>query len=252
MPRGCRRGPPTRCVAAGTSAAAARTPARPPTDIPPKPEPWGWPQRAITGWCPCRAPTCGTCHGHTHDRRIAEPDGGEAARAGIAAISGVNWVTSLRLPPVRDTDNGIPCPSTNTWYFDPVRPRSTGLEPVLGSPNHRPQMRPVHRGPRPAQGASGLQLRQQGFAQSLPEPRPGSSPAAASRSSRPDPVPPAGTPFGCRYTAHAGSRTGLSLVQMPSDRVIGAPGYHRQQRLDPRLQLVGHHPRELLTPFRTP
>ena len=61
---------------------------------------------------------------------------------GMASISGMSWVTSLRLPPVSDTASGMPCASVITWCFEPGRARSTGLGPVLGR-LHRPHMRAV-------------------------------------------------------------------------------------------------------------
>ena len=53
---------------------------------------------------------------------------------GTASISGISWVTSLRLPPVSDTASDMPWPSVKTWCFEPVRARSTGLGPLLGRP----------------------------------------------------------------------------------------------------------------------
>ncbi|MDQ0605181.1 hypothetical protein QF037_009526 [Streptomyces canus] len=49
-------------------------------------------------------------------------------------ISGISWVTSLRLPPVVIAASGMPCASTIRWCLLPALPRSTGDGPVAGPP----------------------------------------------------------------------------------------------------------------------
>ena len=51
--------------------------------------------------------------------------------AGMASMSGMSWVTSWRLPPVRVTARGTPPASLIRWCLLPGRPRSTGLGPTL-------------------------------------------------------------------------------------------------------------------------
>lgn len=71
---------------------------------------------------------------------VTEHDVGAAPRSatlapqtgGTAWSSGMSWVTSLRLPPVRVTASGMPVASVIRWCLLPVLPRSTGLRPVLG------------------------------------------------------------------------------------------------------------------------
>jgi hypothetical protein len=55
-------------------------------------------------------------------------------REGTASTSGINCVTSLRLPPVRVTARGRPLASTRRWRLEPDLPRSTGLGPVAAPP----------------------------------------------------------------------------------------------------------------------
>ncbi len=61
----------------------------------------------------------------------------EAGDGGIFFSRGISWVTSLRLPPVRETASGMPWPSTMRWCLLPGRARSTGLGPLSG-PVERP------------------------------------------------------------------------------------------------------------------
>ena len=78
-------------------------------------------------------------------------------------------MTSLRLPPVGDTANGIPCPSVIRWCFEPVLARSTGLGPVLGR-LESPDVRTVDHHPRPVHDTRGVQFGQQVLVQPLPHP----------------------------------------------------------------------------------
>ena len=54
---------------------------------------------------------------------------------GIASISGMSRVTSLRLPPVSDTASGMPCASVIRCCLAPDPARSAGPGPVLGRPS---------------------------------------------------------------------------------------------------------------------
>ena len=49
---------------------------------------------------------------------------------GMASTSGMSWVMSLRLPPVRLTASGMPPASQIRWCLEPGRPRSTGDGPT--------------------------------------------------------------------------------------------------------------------------
>jgi hypothetical protein len=49
---------------------------------------------------------------------------------GTASTSGISWVMSLRLPPVRLTASGMPPASQIRWCLEPGRPRSTGDGPT--------------------------------------------------------------------------------------------------------------------------
>lgn len=62
--------------------------------------------------------------------RLAAGSAHAPRTGGMASSSGRSWVTSLRLPPVRMTASGVPCPSVIRWCLDPARPRSTGDGPV--------------------------------------------------------------------------------------------------------------------------
>ena len=55
---------------------------------------------------------------------------GQPRIGGIVSSRGSNWVTSLRLPPVKMTAKGRPVASVIGWCLLPSRPRSTGLGPV--------------------------------------------------------------------------------------------------------------------------
>src|SRR6266508_786785 len=54
--------------------------------------------------------------------------GGETR--GTAPLSGISWVTSLRLPPVSRQASGLPVASTRGWCLEPFLARSPGLGPV--------------------------------------------------------------------------------------------------------------------------
>ena len=162
---------------------------------------------------PCRGPAGGTCHGHSRGQRRPPPAAAAAGRGGrgggIALISGISWVMSLRLPPVSDTASGIPCPSVITWCFEPGLARPTGLGPVSGRPSpparascqSPPWTSPAPR-PRSARPAAAHEA--------AATPRPHASPAAAASTSSPSrtPAPAARTPTGYRYTGRTRSRTG--------------------------------------------
>lgn len=50
---------------------------------------------------------------------------------GTALISGSNWVTSLRLAPVRISASGMPCASVMRRCLEPGRAGSVGMDPVF-------------------------------------------------------------------------------------------------------------------------
>ena len=62
--------------------------------------------------------------------RPAQGSSTPAADRWDGLISGMSWVMSLRLPPVRITASGIPLASVIRWCFEPGFARSTGLGPV--------------------------------------------------------------------------------------------------------------------------
>ena len=57
-----------------------------------------------------------------------------AAHRRHLSSSGINWVTSLRLPPVTLQASGRPVPSTRRWCLEPFLALSTGLGPVSEPP----------------------------------------------------------------------------------------------------------------------
>jgi hypothetical protein len=69
--------------------------------------------------------------------QLARSPAGPSASArigGMASTSGMSWVMSLRLPPVRLTASGMPPASQIRWCLEPERPRSTG---DMGAPSVR-------------------------------------------------------------------------------------------------------------------
>lgn len=68
---------------------------------------------------------------------------------GTAWRSGMSWVTSLRLPPVRGAASGMPVASVIKLCLLPVPPRSTGFRPVFDRP-----LTPEYESRRPPPGRS--------------------------------------------------------------------------------------------------
>src|SRR3954469_1896636 len=171
---------------------------------------------------------------------------------GIASINDSSSVTSLRLPPVSDTDSGMPAPSVRTWCFEPGRARSTGLGPLWATPRG-PDMRGVDDRPRPVQLPRAVQLSQQQLVQTLPDPGPVpllETPPAGHTRPEPQllrqelPLDP-GVQHEQDPTQHLPIRDPLPpriprIPWIPRNRL-------GQQRLDALPQPVRHDPRRLLT-----
>ncbi len=62
--------------------------------------------------------------------RLAQGPSAPAPDGRDRAISGMSWVMSLRLPPVRATASGMPPASQIRCCLEPGRPRSTGGGPT--------------------------------------------------------------------------------------------------------------------------
>lgn len=87
---------------------------------------------------------------------------------GVASISRMSCVTSLRLPPVRIRASGVPCPSVIRWCFDPVLPRSAKLGPVR-LPLYGAHVAGVDHRTRPVETGRRVELGRQLLMQLLPD-----------------------------------------------------------------------------------
>lgn len=152
-----------------------------------------------------RGPDCCECvlrhrAGHPLGRCSGLPRFG-----GTAWISGISWVTSLRLPPVVIAASRMPCASTVRWCLLPALPRSTGDGPVASPPSARGcGWSPPLRGRSPA----GLRPAARTAARALPDPA-----SFQSRSRRQQVIPEPKPSFWgrnsrrIRRTARTGPRT---------------------------------------------
>ena len=135
---------------------------------------------------------------------------------GNASTSGSSSVTSLRFPPVNEIASGTPFASVRTWCFEPARPRSTGLGPLLGraeQPARAKSRSPPSTDPACPRGAAHRAGCGAGVARRRPCSIP---PGAASRSCRTrTPTLAAGTPIGSRCAVRTRSHT------TPDDRRAG-------------------------------
>lgn len=145
---------------------------------------------------------------------------------GMAWIRGMGWVTSLWLPPVSDTCNGVACPSVVRWCFEPVRARSTGLGLVLGhlsSPARASRPPPPAASPAPRRRAA----RPAGFRAAESRPQRCSSPAITARRSCP-----------CGTHDRANAHTGALLARLRTDK----PDLFGQQSGFRALVVLGGEP----------
>lgn len=159
---------------------------------------------------------------------------------GMASISGINCVTSLRCPPVSVIASGVPCVSVIRWCLEPGLRRSTGLGPGW-SPCERAQVRGVHQRGREVQQARRAKLGEQQLVQLLPDP--GLVPLGQ--------PPPTGSTRGIEQGGGqpVPADTGTHYIQnaLQCGPVVGPlaagmakpPRTRRNQRLQARPQLVG-------------
>ena len=124
----------------------------------------------------------------------------------MAATNGSNWVTSLRLAPVRMTASGMPWASVMRWCLEPGRARSVGFGPVF-------DRRPRHEWKRNRQCSATSQSGRQGAVVPAakrangPRPRLPARPEAVASNScqNHNPVPWAAFPRECRSGAQTRS-----------------------------------------------
>jgi hypothetical protein len=138
---------------------------------------------------------------------------------GTACSSGISWVMSLRLPPVKVAASRMPVASVIRRCLLPVLPRSTGLRPVLApplTPGYGSRRPPPGRSP--GRSACGVRRGEPRGAEATHRPR-STRPGDASRSypnrSR---VPAAGAPRRSRYagrTGCPGTPTGQDAACVP-------------------------------------
>lgn len=171
----------------------------------------------------------------------------------MASIRGSNWVTSLRLPPVRITASGVPWPSVIRWCFDPDRARSTGLGPVW-SPFCGPHVAGIDDGPRPVETGRRVQLGQQHFVQALPDA--GLVPVAQlppARHARPEAqLLQQDLPLNAGVEHEEDAAQHLPVGQRLPARVPEPTLLARQERLDPLPRVIRHDPRRSTHASPTP
>ena len=160
---------------------------------------------------------------------------------GTLSISGISWVTSLRLPPVSVQASGIPLASTRRWCLEPASSvnRARARRGAPFSPAHGWSRRP----PATTRAPRGPQLREQQHVQPLPHTRPlplvqpplaGRARAEAELERQ---VPPGDPGVKTNRIPCSASRSGSRL------RPETQPPLDRQQRLDPLPQRIRHDPR---------
>lgn len=163
---------------------------------------------------------------------------------GMASISGMSWVTSLRLPPVRITASGVPCPSVIRWCFDPVRPRSTGLGPVW-LPFYGPHVAGVDHRTRPVEAGRRVELGQQHLVELLPDaglvPVPKPPPAGHARTEAQ--LPWQELPLDARVQHEEDAAQHLPVRQRLPSWVPKPAFLAWQQRFHPLPQVIRHDPR---------